>query len=775
MTRFWVWLLCLGAVLTTLAGVAYAADDEFTVTDIRVEGLQRVSAGTVFSAFPVSVGEDVDGSRLAEATRTLFRTGFFTDIRLGREDSILVISVVERPSISKIEIEGNKAINTEDLLKGLRSAGLAEGQVFQRVTLERLELEIMRTYVAQGRYSASVKAQVEDLPRNRVALKIKINEGSVASISHINFVGNEAFSDEDLKDLMELKTPGLFSFFTADDKYAREKLSGDLERIRSHYLDRGYIKFNMESTPVSISPNREEVFITVNLVEGPQYKIRDVKLRGDFVIPEEEIQKLILVKPEQTFSRQMLTFTSEVISRRLGAEGYTFANVNAIPEPHDDNTATITFYVEPGVRTYVRRINFRGNVSTSDEVLRQELRQMEGAAASTDAIEASKTRLERLGFFREVTVETPAVPGVNDQIDVVYNVEEQPTGSLSASLGFSQTSGLIVGASVSENNFFGTGRQVAFGVNRSQSVKSANVSYLNPYYTVDGVSRGFNMFYRETNYAREEVIAYVADEFGGGVNFGYPIDNFSRLNFGLGYTNTTIKTGVNPAQEVEEFIQQYGSQFDVFALTGSWARSTFNRGVFPTRGLSQSLSLDVALPNISDTEFFKVRYGVNFYHPLDRDDTWLLRFRSDLAYGSGYSETDRLPFFQHYYAGGIGSVRGYEANSLGPRGTAQALSSRSDRPLGGNFLALGGAELIFPLPIVKDQRAMRTSLFLDAGQVFDTSRESNLSVGDIRLASGVSFTWITAIGPLSFSLAKALNPQAGDDREFFQFSLGQTF
>src|SRR5690606_30354338 len=412
--------------------------------------------------------------------------------------------------------------------------------------------------------------------------------------------------------------------------------------------------------------------------------IRDVQLRGDLIIPEAELRKLILVKPDQTFSRQLLTYTSDAISNRLGVEGYTFANVNAIPEPHDDNTATVTFYVEPGRRTYVRRIGFRGNISTSDEVLRQEMRQMEGAAASTDAIEASRARLERLGFFKGVTVETPAVPGTNDQIDVIYSVEEQPTGSLSASLGFSQNSGFIIGANVSENNFFGSGRRVAFGVNRSKSLKSANLSYYNPYFTVDGVSRGFNLFYRETDYDQEDVADYSTDVFGGGVNFGYPIDNFSRLSFGLGYSSTHIKVGFDPVQEILTFVDQEGDDFDVFSVTAGWNRSTLNRGVFPSRGLSQRIDLDVAIPSISDTEFYKLEYNVNYYKPLNVMESWVVRLRGEVGYGDGYGNSSQLPFFENYYAGGFSSVRGYEANSLGLPGTPSPGSTADDDPLGGN-------------------------------------------------------------------------------------------
>ncbi|MDX5297505.1 MAG: outer membrane protein assembly factor BamA, partial [Gammaproteobacteria bacterium] len=431
--------------LSAATAAQHLKADAFVVSDIRVEGLQRVSAGTVFSAFPVEVGDALETDALADAIRALFRTGLFTDLSVARDNGVLVVSVVERPAISKIEIEGNKAIETDQLMNALKSAGLQEGQVFKRATLERLELEILRSYVAQGRYSARVKAEVTELPRNRVEVLLKISEGDVAAIQHINLIGNSAFDEETLTDLLQLKTTSWWRSITNADKYAREKLSGDLESLRSHYLDNGYLRFSAESTQVSISPDKQQVFITIAVNEGPQYKVRDVLIRGDTIVPEEELRKLLLLKPGEVFSRERATLTSELLSKRLGREGYTFANVNAIPEAHDDNTATVTFFVEPGKRTYVRRVNFRGNVATRDEVLRQEMVQLEGAVASTDLIEESRTRLERLGYFKTVSVETPMVAGLDDQVDVNYSVEEQPTGSLSASLGFSQVSGFIFG------------------------------------------------------------------------------------------------------------------------------------------------------------------------------------------------------------------------------------------------------------------------------------------------------------------------------------------
>ena len=758
----------------TATGIKPALADEFTVADIEVEGLQRVSAGSVFSAFPVNIGERMDETRLADAIKDLFRTGLFTDIQASRDEGVLILSVRERPSISSIEIEGNKNIETEMLMDALAGAGLEEGQEFRRATLEKLELEILRSYIAQGRYNARVKATAEELPRNRVAIRLDINEGSVAAIQHINIVGNEDFSDEELIGLFELRTSSWWNSLTNKDKYARERLSGDLESLRSFYLDRGYLDFNVESSQVSISPDKQEVFIAISVNEGPQYTISDIRFRGELIVGEEELRKFIPVKEGDVFSRAQMTAISEALSFRLGREGYAFANVNAVPEPGEDNTAAVTFFVEPGKRAYVRRVNFDGNVSTKDEVLRQEMTQMEGGVASSDRIEFSKTRLERLGFFQTVDVETVPVPGTDDLVDVNYSVQEQPTGSLSASVGFSQNSGVILGASVSENNFFGTGKRVSFGVNVSDSVKSANVSYLDPYYTVDGVSRGFSLFARETDYEEEDISSYLLDEYGGRVTFGYPTDSITRLNFGAGVTQSNIKPGVFSAQEVRDFIADEGDSFTNYFLFGSWRRSTLNRGVLPTKGYSHSLSLDVAVPG-SDLTFYKATHKTDFYFPLTDSANWVLRARTEIGYGDGYGDRSQMPFFEHFYSGGYGSVRGYEANSLGNKAERAAGDFSDPDPFGGNVLTEGGLELIFPTPFAGDSRSMRTSFFVDAGQVFDTERGFDPELGEVRTSAGISFQWITAVGPLAFSLAKPLNDKSGDDTQVFQFSLGQTF
>lgn len=778
--------LLLPAVIAALMTAEVHAES-FTITDIRVNGLQRVSAGSVFGALPLNVGDAVDDRRLVDATRSLFKTGFFQDIRLGRDGNVLVVDLVERPSISTIEIEGNKAIATDDLLKGLKQSGLAEGEIFQQATLEGVRNELQRQYVAQGRYSATIETKMVSQPRNRVALKIEINEGSVAAIQHINIVGNKVFSSEELAGLFELRTTNWLSFIRSDDKYSREKLSGDLERLRSYYLDRGYINMDISSTQVSITPDKKHVYVTVNINEGEKYRIREVKLAGDLRVPEEEVRQLLLVKEGQIFSRKVMTSTSELISRRLGNEGYTFANVNGIPEAHDeDNTVSLTFAVDPGKRAYVNRINFRGNTKTEDEVLRREMRQMEGGWASTYLIDQSKTRLERLGYFKEVNVETPQVPGTDDQVDVNYSVEEQPSGSVTASVGFAQSAGLILGGSISQSNFLGTGNKVNLGLTRSEYQTRYNFAFTDPYWTEDGVSLGYNMFYRTTDYDDYDVdfTSYSVDSLGAGINLGYPVSETSRLNYGLSVQQDDISPGTYAVDEIRDFVDQEGDSYTNFKGSIGWSESTLNRGMFATRGHSQSLSGEITLPG-SDLSFYRMEYNGQVFTPLWGKD-YAMRFHTRLGYADSYGSTSELPFYEHYYAGGFGSVRGFEDNSLGPRSTPAAADPDPESDaFGGNVLVQGGAELLFPMPFVKDQRSLRTVLFWDVGNVFDTNCSSaqearnesgcDLGLSDMASSVGVGLTWLTAMGPLSFSLGMPVMKPDEADTQVFQFSLGQTF
>ena len=785
-------LLCSVALLLNVT-LAYA--EAFKISDIRINGLQRVSAGSVFGALPLNVGDEADDRRLVDSTRALFKTGFFQDIQLSRDGTVLIINVVERPSVASIEFEGNKAIYTEDLLKGMKQSGLAEGEIFQRATLEGMRNELQRQYVAQGRYSATVDTEVLPQPRNRVGLKVKIDEGSVAAIQHVNVVGNHVFTDKELIGTFTLKTSNWLSFFTNDDKYAREKLTGDLERLRSYYLDRGYINMDITSTQVSITPDKKHVYITVNINEGEKYTVRDVKLSGDLKVPQDQLEALLLVQKGQVFSRKLMTTTSDLITRRLGNDGYTFANVNGVPTPHDDDhTVDIVFAVDPGKRAYVNRINFRGNTKTDDQVLRREMRQMEGGWASTYLIDQSKVRLERLGFFKEVNVETPAVAGVDDQLDVNYAVEEQASGSITASVGFAQDAGLILGGSITQNNFLGTGDYASLGLTRSQYQSKYNIGFTNPYFTPDGVSLGYNAFYSATDYNNyyddgSGVSYYSINSYGLGATLGYPINETSRLSFGLTVQHDSIDPGTYSSDEIYDFLQREGSEFTNFKANLGWSESTLNKGVMPTRGYSQNLNLTVTLPG-SDLSFYKLDYSGQTFVPITNSTT--LRLHTKLGYGNGYGSTNGLPFYENYTAGGEGSVRGFESGTLGPRSTPatgtyasagqQYYSDRSPEALGGNILITGGAEYLFPMPFLKDNKSVRTSVFWDVGNVYSdkcalstTQGCNGVDLSQLGASVGVGATWYSPLGPLSINLALPVRTPENATKQVFQFSMGQNF
>ncbi len=864
------------ALILLLLSPMAAWAQSFIISDIRVEGLQRISAGSVFSAMPLAVGDLVDEKGLQAASRSLFSTGNFDDIRIGRDGNVLVVIVTERPSISEINIDGNKAIETEALLDGLKGAGLAVGQVFQRSTLEGMQLELQRQYVQQGRYDANIETDVLPEPRNRVSVSINVDEGTVAAIKHINVVGNEIYSDEDLTDLFELKTTGWLSFFKNDDKYSREKLTGDLERLTSWYQDRGYLQFNIDTTQVSVSPNKEAVYITANVTEGEKFTVSSVDLSGDLVLPEEDLRRFLLVTKGQTFSQQAITASEDYLTRRLGNEGYNFAKVTGIPEvDEEENSVALKFFVDPGKRTYVRRISFKGNLKTADEVLRREMRQMEAAPASAAAIEQSRVRLERLGFFSRATVETPGVPGHDDLIDVEFEVEEQSSGSIGASFGYAQDAGLILGINLQQDNFLGSGKRVGVSLNSSSYQDMYNFSYTNPYFTEDGVSRGFNFFFRSTDLEEVNVASYTTDTLGAALNFGYPIKETQRLGFSFGISQTDITVGRYAVQEikasprlekgvndwyqsnllgdgtysaVEElrsirpdpeagdpglpleylvipeelgFIDENGDEYLNWTITSSWSQSTLNRGRNATRGASNSVSLEVSMPG-SDLEFYKLTYRGEIYYPLFRG--WTTRFRTELGYGDGYGDTTELPFYEHFFAGGFGSVRGFESNTLGPRSTPAELytvdqpvteiddegneverggpngqqfgyiydenqgklissrvNTRREDPFGGNVKIIGSAELIFPLPFIKDQSQIRSAFFVDMGNVFNTGCGKSqincfdVDIDEFRYSVGVGVTWITGFGPMTFSLAKPMNAGPDDEEEVFQFTLGRGF
>jgi outer membrane protein insertion porin family len=764
----------------------------------------------------VNVGDKIDALRLSQSVKLLFSTGNFDDVEIGRDGDVLVVVVKERPSIDSIEIEGNKTVDTEALLDGMKQAGLVEGEVFRRNVMEHMSQELKRLYVAQGRYGARIESEITDELANRVSLKITIHEGEVASIRQVKVVGNKVFEEEELLEQFELKEPHFTTVFKKDDRYAREKLSGDLESLRSFYLDRGYIKMGVNSTQVSVTPDKQKVYVTVNVEEGDKYTVRNVKLAGKLVVPESELESLIVVREGKTFSHRDVTVTNEFISKYIGNEGYMFSRVNGIPDINEEEkTVDITFFVDPGRRTYIRRINFVGNERTEDSVLRREMRQMEGAWASGAKIEQSKTRLDRLGFFKQVKVETERVPGDPDLVDVNYVVEESSFGEVGASLSYQPSVGAAINIYQKHNNFLGSGNKVSFNFERSDFRENYSFSFVDPYYTVDGVTRGFNFFFSETDLSEQSgqsTSTSVTDERGFNITFGYPISEIARLNFALGIKQTDIKL-VLPfgakILEIDEFFEEEGNELDAYNLSSTWIRSTLNRAPFATTGTENRLRLLVTAPEISDVEYYTLSLTSDYYKPLIGQD-WVFRFNSDFAYGAGYGESSTLPYYENFYSGGIGSVRGYRVRSLGYRNhlyQPQILTDASgnvrfdenDEPIfveyfdendeqiypesevnefqtfGGNLKTEASLQLITPTPFVKDDRMLRTALFVDAGNVFNTAYGFEPDIDELRYSYGASLTWITPLAPLSFIYALPIDEQDGDRIRRFEFQLGSVF
>jgi outer membrane protein insertion porin family len=739
--------------------------EPFTVKDIHVEGLQRIEVGTVFNYLPIKIGDTVTEQRAAEAVRALFKTGFFSDVSLQRQGDTLIVKVVERPSISKVNISGNKDIKTEDLNDSLKHIGLAAGRVFDRSLLEQVKRELERQYFARGKYGVKVTSEVKPKERNQVEIDLKIDEGQVAKIRRITVVGNHAFSEDDLLKRFQLGPPGLFSVFSDNDQYSKQKLGADLETLRSFYLDRGYIDFSIESTQVAITPDKKDVYITVNISEGEQFTVTEIKLAGDLKVPEPELRALISIEPGEIFSRKKVTESNSRISDRLGREGYAFANINPVPDlDRAKRTVKLTFYIDPGKRVYVRRINFSGNNRTREEVMRREVRQLESAWISTELVNRSRERLQRLGYFEEVNVETPAVPGSDDQVDVNFGVKERSSfGSLTAGVGFSQAEGVLLNASITQDNFLGTGKRVSAAVNNSKVNTIYSFSYTNPYYTPDGVSRGFRVFYQTTDAgAVVDIGSYTSNALGGSINYGIPFSEFNTFNISLGYQHTQIKTNSTTPTDYLIFINDNASSFGAFKAGVGWTHDTRNKAFFPDKGLLQNLSLDVAVPG-SDLDYYKLSSRTTWYHGIG--SLFTLSLDGQVAYGAAYGDTHGYPFFENYYAGGIHSVRGYRANTLGPKENGIAL--------GGAFSTTGSAELFFTPPFMEESSSFRMGLFFDAGDVYKDYR--SFDAGELRYSAGVSAVWLSPIGPLTFALAQALNAQAGDEKEIFQFSLGALF
>jgi len=750
-------------LLLALASVAVAAE-QFVVRDIRLEGLQRISAGTVFNYLPIRVGDVVDSTRTAEAIRALYGTGFFQDVRIEREGDILVVFVRERPSIASIEFSGNKELDTEELLESLEQVGFAQGRVFDRSVFDQVEQELRRSYFAIGKYAVKIKSTVTPLERNRVGVDFEISEGRVAKIKQINIVGNEVFDDDELVDLFSLTTGGMWTFITKSDQYSKQKLSGDLETLRSYYLDRGYINFNIDSTQVSITPDKKEIYITINVTEGEQYTVSDVKMAGEILIPDEDLFELVTINEDDIFSRQEVTQTSTNISDWLGNEGYAFANVNAVPEIDDETKkVSLTFFIDPGKRVYVRRINFKGNEKTKDEVLRREMRQLEGAWVSTGAVERSKERLQRLDYFEEVNVETPAVPGTTDQVDVNFSVKEKPSGNLLVGAGFSQTQGVVVNVGLTQDNFFGTGNRASFVFNNSDVRQTYAVGWTNPYFTIDGISLTVDAHKRDTSATDANIADYNLDETGGSVGFGIPISEFNTFNIGVNPEYTEFRPGVTASQEVFDFERESGGDFTTFKLFGGWANDSRDSRFLPSKGSLTSISTDVAVPG-GDLTFYKVELRHQQLLPLTKRFTFLVE--GEVGTGDGFGDTERLPLIENFFAGGIRSVRGFNANTLGPR------DSTGD-PLGGDLKTVAKAELILPLPFIRDSKAFRMTSFYDVGNVFGPGQR--FDVGELRMSVGLSAIWLSPFGPLTVSLALPLNDEPGDDTQPFQFTFGTSF
>ncbi len=887
----------LYAALLLLIVAPHAFSLSFQVNDIRLEGLQRVSAGPVFAAMPIRVGDVIDQEDVRSTIRSLYGTGFFHNIQVAREENTLIIVLLERPAIKSIEIDGNKAIKTEQLVSIMTDNGLSEGEILQAHKLQGIARELERQYIAQARYGATVDVKVENLPNSLVEIVIEVDEGSAAKIRHVNFVGNTVFDDDTLLDLVTIRPSAWHRFFSSADKYAKEKLSGDLETLSSFYLDRGYLDFQIVSSQVSISPDKTGVFITLNFNEGEKYKVKTVDLAGDPILAEETVKRLFLLKGGDTFSQLRMTNTSEYITTLLGNAGYTNASVEGIPKKDADaHTVDITFFVDPGKRVYVRRIEFSGNTKTSDEVIRREMRQLEGSSASNARIENSKVKLERLGYFKEVTIDIKDVPGHSDLVDVSYKVEEQASGSIQASLGYSEAYKASIGISVSENNWLGTGKRVQFGINHNRFQDNYTFQYNDPYFTPDGVSRGFSVFYQNSDFTSSNFGSrYSSDSAGANVTFGYPISEISFLRFGFGLINQSLKVGDTVSSNIRQspffyddvsiivdgvretydvsdtyvrhsdleqdlflrgsrlsvgsytnefshdvvafsagddvliedepgFIDLYGTQFNSLPVNLSWSRNTLNRGILPTRGNSQSLSVETMVPG-SDLEFYKIQFEAKHFVPLSEDFT--LRFRTKLGYGNGFGGMNELPFFENFRTGGIGSVRGYDSYTLGPQDQQAepyflAFSSARDlddngsisadeltasyvlcenpsgcepgklisarRSLGSNTRASGGnilfefnTELILPIPFAKDTRSMQLVAFFDAGNVFSSSCRkdqlacSDFNLSDLRTSFGLGFKWLSAMGPLTFSYAWPSEENEYDETKRFQFSFGAGF
>ena len=768
-------------ILILLSSFAHASSEAWVVEDIRISGLQRISAGSIFSNVPVTIGDKINIEDIQNITKSIFETGNFDDIQIGRDGSALLINLKERPTIDEISIEGNEAIKTENLLDGLKNTGIYRGTLFKRSVFENLSSELERQYIAQGRYGADVIVSSENLERNRVKLNIDIDEGDTAKIRKVNIVGNKNFSEQELLNLFKLKPRTWRSFFSKREPYSKENLKGDLESLESFYKNRGYLKFNVDSSIISLSEDKKNIFITINISENTIFYTNKVSYAGDLpdaISPVAILERTQYIIQDAPFSQQSLTYAEEEIASLMSNQGFSSAEVEAITEDSEkEGYVDVTIFIDPGQRTYIRKINFSGNSRTHDVVLRREMRQMEGSWASDILLENSKRRLDRLGYFKEVDYETTPVPGENDKVDVNFTVEEEFSGSIAGSLGYGAY-GFSLGANYSESNAFGTGNSVSIGINSSDYQTNVRFNFFDPYFTIDGIGLGYGAYYTSSDYSAFNASAYSTDSVGFSSNLSLPIDEIKQLGLSVALDQTKLKTDAFSSQQLLEYVNSEGDTQNSITLGASWTRNTLDRGLFPNIGTLNQVSTNIAVPP-SDVTYGKIKYNFRYYRPIFFN--LIFSSRNEIGALFAYGDTESSPPYENFYAGGLKSVRGFKQNTLGPRAVYQNGFYFSNRPSGGAYLIEGGFDFIFNLSFLDDTRSVRSSLFLDYGNVFSDGcriyeyKCSEFDLGELRYSIGLGFTWITQLGPLSFSISSALNNDEFDETEAFQFEIGNQF
>lgn len=749
----------------------------WVIEDIRISGLQRVSAGSVFSEIPFSIGDSIGQDEIVQISKSIFASGQFDDIQIGRDGNALLINLTERPTIDEIIIEGNEAIKTENLLDGLKNSGIFEGALFRRSVFENLSSELERQYVSQGKYGASVEVLSDSLPRNRVKLSVEIEEGETAELKSINIVGNKIFAEEELKKVLKLKPRSWLSIFRTNTPYSKENLRGDLESLESFYKNRGYLNFSVNNSIISISEDKQELFITIDIFEGDIYKINEITLAGDLPIDEEIVNSLIFAQNGSIFSQELITFSEESINNLLNNEGFLFSEVSGNIKKVEENLVDVVFFIEPGQRTYIRNINFTGNERTHDVVLRREMRQMEGAWASNSLLERSKLRLDRLGFFKQVNYEKVPVPGEKDKVDIEFIVEEEFSGSIAGSLGYGAY-GFNLGANYSESNAFGTGNSIGIGINYSDWQTNVSFNFFDPYFNPDGVGLGYGAYIRSSDYSNFNISAYNTESFGGSVQFVLPINEISQLSLSAAIDQTDLSSDALSSRQLLDFIATEGSKFESLTLGASWTRNSLNRGIFPTAGTLNVVSGSVTVPGSSIT-YGRLSHRFKYFRPLSNN--FIFGVRTEIGGLFAYGDTDTPPPYENFYAGGLNSVRGFEQNSLGPRAVYDGFYSGFNRPTGGTYSLEGGLDFIFPIPFLEDSRSVRSSMFLDLGNVFSDECKSyeincnEFDLSELRYSVGVGVTWITALGPMSFAISSVFGDDEFDETETFQFEIGNQF